>query len=122
MQLDEDRPAKRRKTMHESSEDANTSAYHQLTTLLNGSSRDSPILNLSNLHNIIQYVLCIPPVKSSLHSQGEIFLSTGPAEAERSRTATTAYRLGQDRLRRLAMSASQQSRLRALAEAQVHAL
>lgn len=56
MHLNGDRPAKRRKTLHESSEDANTSAYHQLTILLNGSSQDSPILNLSNLNQIIEYV------------------------------------------------------------------
>ncbi|KAF9697303.1 hypothetical protein EKO04_004887 [Ascochyta lentis] len=54
MHLDEERPAKRRKTLHESSEDVNTSAYHQLTISLNGSSQDSPILNLSDLHNIVQ--------------------------------------------------------------------
>lgn len=56
MHLGEERPGKRRKTLHESAEDINSSAYHQLTMLLNGSSHDSPVLSLSNLHNIIQYV------------------------------------------------------------------
>lgn len=60
MHLDEERPAKRRKTLHESSEHINASAYQQLTLLLNGSSHDSPILNLSNLHNIVQYVSLTP--------------------------------------------------------------
>ncbi|UPX14348.1 Non-specific serine/threonine protein kinase [Ascochyta rabiei] len=54
MHLDDERPAKRRKILHQSSKDVNTSAYHQLTMLLNGSSQESPILNLSNLHNIVQ--------------------------------------------------------------------
>lgn len=43
--------------MHETSEGADTSAYHKLTILLNGSSQGAPVLNLSNLHNIVQYVL-----------------------------------------------------------------
>ena len=51
---DEERPAKRRKTLPESTEDANESVYQRLVMLLNGSTQDSPVLNLSNLHNIIQ--------------------------------------------------------------------
>ena len=49
---------KRRKTSHESSEDISTLAYHQLIMQLNGSSQDSPVLNLSGLHDIVQYVTC----------------------------------------------------------------
>jgi len=49
----EDRPAKRRKTSPDASEDINRSTYEQLVVLLNGSTQDSPVLNLSNLHNII---------------------------------------------------------------------
>jgi serine/threonine-protein kinase ATR len=55
--LDEERPAKRRKTRHESSEDINTSTYHELTRLLNGSTQESPVFNLSNLHSIVRYVI-----------------------------------------------------------------
>lgn len=54
MHLDEIRPVKRRKTQHEASEDVNTSAYHELIMILNGSSHESPVPNLSNLHDIIQ--------------------------------------------------------------------
>lgn len=56
MHLGENRPAKRRKTQHKPSGDANISAYHELMILLNGSSQESPVLNLSNLHNVVQYV------------------------------------------------------------------
>lgn len=58
LHLDEERPVKRRKTSHESSEDISTLAYHQLIMQLNGSSQDSPVLNLSGLHDIVQYVTC----------------------------------------------------------------
>ncbi|KAF1947946.1 hypothetical protein EJ02DRAFT_429695 [Clathrospora elynae] len=51
---DEDRPAKRRKTLPDSTEDLNESAYEQLVMVLNGSTQDSPVLNLANLHNIVQ--------------------------------------------------------------------
>lgn len=63
MHLHEDRPTKRRKTLHESSEDANITAYHELTLLLNGSSEDSPILTLAGLHQIIEYVLSLSLTK-----------------------------------------------------------
>jgi serine/threonine-protein kinase ATR len=63
MHLDEDRPTKRRKTLHESSEDANISAYHQLTLLLNGSSEDSPIHTLASLHQVVEYVLSLFLIK-----------------------------------------------------------
>jgi serine/threonine-protein kinase ATR len=51
---DEERPAKRQKTLPESTEDVNESVYQRLVMLLNDSTQDSPVLNLSNLHNIIQ--------------------------------------------------------------------
>jgi serine/threonine-protein kinase ATR len=51
---EDDRPAKRRKTLPESSEDVNESIYRQMVVKLSGSTQDSPVLNLSNLHNIIQ--------------------------------------------------------------------
>jgi serine/threonine-protein kinase ATR len=51
---DEERPTKRRKTLPEPTEDVNESVYQRLVMTLNGSTQDSPVLNLSNLHNIIQ--------------------------------------------------------------------
>lgn len=55
--VDEDRPAKRRKTLPESAEiegkDVNEATYEQLVMKLNGSTQESPVLNLSALHNII---------------------------------------------------------------------
>lgn len=51
---DEDRPAKRRKTLPDASEDINHSTYRQLVIALNGSTQESPVLNLSNLHSTIQ--------------------------------------------------------------------
>lgn len=48
------RPAKRRKTLPEPHEDISRSAYDRLTMVLNGSLQESPILNLANLHNIVQ--------------------------------------------------------------------
>lgn len=51
---DKDRPVKRRRTIPDSSDDEEPSTYEQLMTLLNGSSQDSPVLNLANLHNIVQ--------------------------------------------------------------------
>ncbi|KAL6169979.1 serine/threonine-protein kinase M1 [Exserohilum turcicum] len=51
---EESRPAKRRKKLPDSTEDINQSTYEQLVMTLNGSTQDSPVLNLSNLHNIIQ--------------------------------------------------------------------
>ncbi|KNG49644.1 protein kinase rad3 [Stemphylium lycopersici] len=50
----EDRPAKRRKTLPDSSDDTNKTMYERLAITLNGSTQDSPVLNLSNLHNIVQ--------------------------------------------------------------------
>jgi serine/threonine-protein kinase ATR len=52
-QGDEERPAKRRKTLPESTEDINESVWQRLVVTLNGSTQDSPVLNLSNLPNII---------------------------------------------------------------------
>jgi serine/threonine-protein kinase ATR len=51
---DDERPAKRRKTLPNSSEDVNESAYQNIVMLLNGSAQDSPVLSLANLHNIVQ--------------------------------------------------------------------
>jgi len=51
---EEDRPVKRRKTLPDSSEDVNISVYEQLVMVLNGSTQDSPVLNLSDLHNLVQ--------------------------------------------------------------------
>ncbi|KAF1842478.1 uncharacterized protein K460DRAFT_346363 [Cucurbitaria berberidis CBS 394.84] len=51
---DEDRPSKRRKTLPDSPEDAYGSTYEYLMMVLNGSTQASPVLNLSNLHNIVQ--------------------------------------------------------------------
>ncbi|CAO2647756.1 Nn.00g086780.m01.CDS01 [Neocucurbitaria sp. VM-36] len=51
---DEDRPAKRRKTLPEPAENTNVSTYEQMMIVLNGSTQESPVLNLANLHNIIQ--------------------------------------------------------------------
>ncbi|CAA9966791.1 Protein kinase rad3 [Pyrenophora teres f. maculata] len=52
--ITEDRPTKRRKTIPDASEDINRSTYEKLVVSLNSSTQDSPVLNLSNLHNIIQ--------------------------------------------------------------------
>jgi serine/threonine-protein kinase ATR len=49
-----DRPTKRRKALPESAEDVNDSTYKQLAVTLNGNTRESPMQNLSNIHNIIQ--------------------------------------------------------------------
>lgn len=50
----EDRPAKRRKTLPDSSDNINQTIYEKLVITLNGSAQDLPVLNLSNLHNIVQ--------------------------------------------------------------------
>ncbi|KAK1911299.1 hypothetical protein P3342_012598 [Pyrenophora teres f. teres] len=52
--ITEDRPTKRRKTIPDASEDINRSTYEKLVVSLNSSTQDSPVLNLSNLHNLIQ--------------------------------------------------------------------
>ncbi len=51
---DEARPAKRRRKAIDSAEDTDASMYAQLVTVLNGSTHESPVLNLANLHNILQ--------------------------------------------------------------------
>lgn len=51
---DKDRPVKRRRTIPDSSDDDGPAPYEQMMTLLNGSSQESPVLNLGNLHNIVQ--------------------------------------------------------------------
>ena len=55
----EDRPAKRRKTLPEPAENTNISTYERMMMVLNGSTQASPVLNLANLHNIIQYVFYV---------------------------------------------------------------
>jgi serine/threonine-protein kinase ATR len=49
----EERPTKRRKTLPDTS-DINRTTYERLMMVLNDSTYDSPILNLSNLHNIME--------------------------------------------------------------------
>ncbi|CAN9100906.1 unnamed protein product [Alternaria alternata] len=49
----EERPTKRRKTLPDTS-DINRTIYERLMMVLNGSSQDSPVFNLSNLHNIME--------------------------------------------------------------------
>ncbi|KAG9191621.1 serine/threonine-protein kinase ATR [Alternaria panax] len=49
----EERPTKRRKTLPETS-DINHTTYERLVMLLNGNTHDSPVLNLSGLHNIME--------------------------------------------------------------------
>jgi serine/threonine-protein kinase ATR len=51
---DEERPAKRRRTLPENAGDENPDAYGELKMILNGSSSESPVLDLSDLHNIVQ--------------------------------------------------------------------
>ncbi|KAH7380651.1 protein kinase rad3 [Pyrenochaeta sp. MPI-SDFR-AT-0127] len=51
---DMDRPVKRRKVLPGPVEDINSSTYEQLVIALNGSTQESPVLNLSGLHNTIQ--------------------------------------------------------------------
>ncbi|KAF1837293.1 protein kinase rad3 [Decorospora gaudefroyi] len=51
---DDERPSKRRKTLLDASEDINETTYEQLVMALNGSTQDSPVLNLSNIHHVIQ--------------------------------------------------------------------
>lgn len=51
---DTDRPAKRRRTIPDSSDDDEPATYERLMAILNGSSEDSPVPNLANLHNIVQ--------------------------------------------------------------------
>jgi len=52
--MDEERPAKRRRTLPENAEDEKPDAYVELKMILNGSSPESPVLNLSDLHHIVQ--------------------------------------------------------------------
>jgi serine/threonine-protein kinase ATR len=49
----EERPTKRQKTLPDTS-DINHTTYERLMVVLNGSTYDSPILNLSNLHSIME--------------------------------------------------------------------
>jgi serine/threonine-protein kinase ATR len=52
--VDEERSAKRRKTLPSSSDDINGDIYHDLLRIVNGSSHDMLVSNLSNLQNIVQ--------------------------------------------------------------------
>jgi serine/threonine-protein kinase ATR len=51
---DEERSAKRRKTLPSSSNDINADIYHDLLRIVNGSSHDVLVPDLSNLQNIVQ--------------------------------------------------------------------
>jgi serine/threonine-protein kinase ATR len=51
---DSGRPAKRRKTLPDTSEDVNRTVYEGLKAFLVGSSQESPVLNLANFHTIVQ--------------------------------------------------------------------
>lgn len=51
---DEDRPAKRRRTLPEFGTDESVSAYEYFKSVLVDSDGQSPISTLSNLHNIVQ--------------------------------------------------------------------
>ena len=53
-QAEEERSAKRRKTLLDSSKDANDNIYHEILTIMNGGSHEIPVLNLANFQNIIQ--------------------------------------------------------------------
>ncbi|KAH6616589.1 hypothetical protein C7974DRAFT_427548 [Boeremia exigua] len=79
LNLDEDRPAKRRKILHESSESANTSTYRNLTMFLNGSSQDAPIFSLSKLHTIVQATYSSLPdnPKQNEIAQQQVLLALG---------------------------------------------
>jgi serine/threonine-protein kinase ATR len=51
---DEERSAKRRKTLPGTSNDINENVYHELLMIMNGSSYETPVLNLSNFQDIVQ--------------------------------------------------------------------
>jgi serine/threonine-protein kinase ATR len=51
---EEDRPAKRRKTLPDSGNDVNVSTYEHCKSILVGSDGQSSVSNLSDLHNMIQ--------------------------------------------------------------------
>ncbi|KAL6705751.1 serine/threonine-protein kinase M1 [Coniothyrium glycines] len=51
---EQDRPAKRRKTLPERMNDINETTYERLSMILNGSTESSPVLALANLHSIFQ--------------------------------------------------------------------
>ncbi|KAF2828831.1 hypothetical protein CC86DRAFT_319926 [Ophiobolus disseminans] len=84
----EDRPAKRRKTLPNSSEDVNEGVYQQLVRVLNGSSQDSPVLDLRNLHNIVQarYASMTDDIKKAEDPQAELLLAFAKIACAGSRT------------------------------------
>jgi serine/threonine-protein kinase ATR len=51
---EDDRPAKRRKTRLDSTDDVNETTYENLKIILTGGDHEAPVANLSNLHNIVQ--------------------------------------------------------------------
>ena len=51
---DEDRPAKRQKTLPGSLDRTNTAVYNRIIMILNGSTPDAPILNTTDLVNTIR--------------------------------------------------------------------
>jgi serine/threonine-protein kinase ATR len=52
--VDEERPSKRRRTLPETSGAETYDAYGELKVILNGSSPDSPVLHLTDLHQTVQ--------------------------------------------------------------------
>ncbi|KAF2644722.1 hypothetical protein P280DRAFT_390394 [Massarina eburnea CBS 473.64] len=52
--VEQEPPAKRRRTLPEVEENECFNMYEQLVMTLNGSTSESPVLNLSNLHQIVQ--------------------------------------------------------------------
>lgn len=55
--LEEERPTKRRRTLPETSPDEHVNVYNQLVMALNGSSPETSMLHLSDLHVIVQFVV-----------------------------------------------------------------
>lgn len=51
---DEDRPVKRRRTAPGLEQDINESTYQRIVLALTGDSQETPVLTLSNIHNIIE--------------------------------------------------------------------
>jgi serine/threonine-protein kinase ATR len=52
--VDEERPSKRRRTLPETLGAETYDAYGELKVILNGSSPDSPVLHLTDLHQTVQ--------------------------------------------------------------------
>ena len=52
--LDEEPPAKRRRTLPDTVEGGDHDVFAELSTILNSSSLDAPVPNLSGLHHVVQ--------------------------------------------------------------------